>query len=256
MYPLRYETMKALQGFLLSLAIVAAVALFGRIARADGPPQQVIENAKRIEENQAILKETRDAHNRFMEAKEANERMEKENNALGWCTDWSTLKPIPCPKAVHATQAKVSTIYAWKGAPAYKNERLTYYQEQLIARGITNKEHLKLLTAQVIQENGSLSENVHGDGGCSVGILQYNACVHHGVSAKKFLEKHPEWKSWQYQLDRMADMVADRYHNLYAGNIKQVIVHHNRPVDAKRNRDTPAGYYRTIAARTSLLTSL
>lgn len=140
----------------------------------------------------------------------------------------------------------------WVGAEPYKNERLHAYQKMLAARGITDPGHVKLLLAQIIQENGSLSETVHGDGGCSVGLVQYNACVHHGLNAKRFLQKYPEWKTWEYQLERMADMVAERY-EMYNGDIKRVIVHHNRPVSAKAGRDTPAGYYRAVASRTSLL---
>lgn len=126
----------------------------------------------------------------------------------------------------------------------------------LVARGITDPDKLKLLTAQIIQENGSLSENVHGDQGCSVGVLQYNACVHHKMSAKRFLEVYPEWKSWEYQFERMADMVANRM-EIYNGNMRQIVIHHNHPACAKRNcSDTKAGYYKTIKAKTSLLTSL
>lgn len=126
----------------------------------------------------------------------------------------------------------------------------------LKARGITNKDHLKLLVAQLIQENGSLSEShTTGDKGCAVGIIQYNACVHHKMSAKTFLKKFPEWQSWEYQLERMADMVANRY-EIYDGNIKQVVIHHNRPASAKLGRDTPAGYFKAVSARTSLLQAL
>ena len=143
-------------------------------------------------------------------------------------------------------------VYAWQGAPDYKNERLAYYQKLLADRGITNADHVKLLVAQLIQENGSLSESIHGDNGCSVGILQYNACVHNGMKAKRFLETHPAWKDWHYQLEQMANMVADRY-EIYDGNIKQVVVHHNRPVSAKNGVDTPAGYYKAVSSRLPLL---
>jgi hypothetical protein len=149
----------------------------------------------------------------------------------------------------------LSAVFLWTGAPAYKNERLAAYQKMLAARGITKSADVKILVAQVIQENGSLSESVHGDAGCSVGILQYNACVHHGLSAKRFLQKHPEWSDWRFQLERMADMVAERY-ALYDGDIKRVVVHHNRPASAAVGRDTPAGYYKAVASRTSLLSPL
>jgi hypothetical protein len=145
--------------------------------------------------------------------------------------------------------------WAWSGAPAYKNERLAYYQGLLKAKGITDPAHLRLLTAQLVQEAGSLSESTVGDHGCSFGILQFNACAHAGIKAAAYLKKHPEWTGWQYQLDRMADMVADRY-AMYDGNILQTVVHHNRPTSARAGRDTPAGYFRSISHKTSLLTSL
>ncbi len=146
-------------------------------------------------------------------------------------------------------------MYIWKDAPAYKNERLEAYQQMLAKRGITKSSDVKLLTAQLIQEAGSLDEKTIGDHGCSFGIIQFNACSHAGVTAATYLKRHPEWKDWRYQLEQMADMVSARY-TLYHGNIKQIIVHHNRPSDAKANRDTKAGYFKSITARTSLLQSL
>jgi len=137
----------------------------------------------------------------------------------------------------------------------YKTGRLAAYQRMLRARGITDKKQLRLLTAQLLVENGALSETIHGDNGCSVGIPQYNACVHHGMKAERFLEKHPEWKDWKFQMERMADMVAERY-ALYDGNMKQVVTHHNSPVAAKRGVDTAAGYYSKVVKMSSRLASL
>jgi len=159
-------------------------------------------------------------------------------------------------------KAPHSDTWQWKAAPAYKNERLAYYQRQLLKKGITNREHQKLLVAQLIQEAGSLSETTIGDGGCSFGILQYNACVHHGMSAKNFLAKPQwkEWNDWRYQLDRMADMVAERY-ELYDGNIKLVVTHHNCPACAISPSDPKWGpigrkYYGDVSKRLGLLTTL
>lgn len=162
------------------------------------------------------------------------------------------------PTKAHLTE-KVpvgsNSTWTWKDAPPYKNERLAAYQGMLKARGITDPDNLKLLTAQIIQENGSLSENVHGDKGCSVGVLQYNACVHHHVSAKRFLELHPEWKSWEYQMERMADMVADRM-EIYEGDIRRIVIHHNCPACAKAGKDSKAGYYTAVKSNLPLLQSL
>ena len=69
------------------------------------------------------------------------------------------------------------------------------------------------------------------------------------------LEKHPEWKDWKFQMERMADMVAERY-ALYDGNMKQVVTHHNSPVAAKRGVDTAAGYYSKVVKMSSRLASL
>lgn len=148
-------------------------------------------------------------------------------------------------------------MFIWKDAPAYKNDILKLYQKKLAARGITNRDHLKLLVSQIIQENGALDPlHTTGDKGCAVGIIQYNACIHARVSAKRFLQLHPEWKTADFQLERMADMVADRYAT-YHGDIKRVITHHNRPATARAgNKDTPAGYFRAVSSRLSLLTSL
>lgn len=145
--------------------------------------------------------------------------------------------------------------FIWKGAPAYKSDRLRAYQRLLKAKGITKPDDLKLLAAQLIQENGALSESTIGDHGCSIGMIQYNACAHAGISAKRFLQLHPEWKDWHYQLEQMATMVAERY-AMYHGNIKQVVTHHNSPAAAKRGVDTAAGYYRSVVSRTALLTSI
>lgn len=152
---------------------------------------------------------------------------------------------------------KRSGYWTWPGQPAYKNERLAAYQDMLRARGITDTEHLKLLTAQLVQENGAIDEKVIGDKGCSFGLLQYNACAHHKMSAKAFLSKPQwkEWNDWRFQLERMADMVAER-NRIYDGKIRCVVVHHNGPAFAQpctKHADTPAGYFRAVQAKTALL---
>jgi len=95
-----------------------------------------------------------------------------------------------------------------------------------------------------------------GDNGCSVGIVQYNACVHNGISGKRFLERYPEWKDARYQIDRMTEMVTERYFRLYDKDIFRTVVHHNSPVSAKENRDSPIGYWRHVLGRGELLTFL
>lgn len=139
------------------------------------------------------------------------------------------------------------------GEEQYKNDRLAYYQDVLKKRGITNMNDLRLLSAQLLAENGAMTEDRLGDSGCSFGLIQYNACAHHGVNARKFLADNKEWQSWEYQLQRMADMVAERYAR-YDGNMRRVIIHHNSPACASRGcSDTRAGYYSKIVRIASTL---
>lgn len=166
---------------------------------------------------------------------------------------------ISLPEELHGS-ADIPSVdldgsWKWDGAPDYKNERLAYYQERLKEKGITDPKKLRLLTAQLIQEAGSLSEDTIGDHGCSFGILQYNACAHHGMKAKAFLAQPQwrQWNDWRYQLDRMADMVAERV-ALYDGNMVRVIVHHNHPAAAKSGKRT--GYYDQVSSKAASLLSL
>ena len=136
--------------------------------------------------------------------------------------------------------------------PAYKNERLQYYQSLLRERGIVNIDHLRLFSGQLLAENGAISEEVHGDAGCSVGIPQRNVCQF-GYSAKSFLKKFPEWNDWKRQMQWMADYTARSY-DRFNKNPKCAIVYHNRPASALNGcQDTHAGYYRTVVSRSLLL---
>ena len=90
-----HDTRKAFKGFLLALAIIMTVSFLASIARADGAPQEAVENLEVMRANQKILDETREAHERFVQAKEDNERREQRNIELGWRTDWSTLELVP-----------------------------------------------------------------------------------------------------------------------------------------------------------------
>ena len=147
--------------------------------------------------------------------------------------------------------------WEWEDAPDYKNDRLTYYQQQLLNRGITDHDHLKLLTANLIVENGALDENTNGDSGCSVGIPQRYVCQF-GYSAKSFRKKYPEWNDWRFQLQWMADHTVQSYEK-YRGDVFRTIVSHNRPAAAAVGKDschiTPC-YYQRVVKASSLLTSL
>lgn len=135
----------------------------------------------------------------------------------------------------------------------YKNAILKDFQNMLSNAGIPRKEQ-RWYVSQLYQENGALDPVRLGDNGCSFGLIQYNACVHDGISATKFMQRHPEWKDHMFQLRVMTDWIVER-RKIYKGNIKRVVVHHNSPAAAARGTDTKAGYYNSIAKKTNLLTS-
>lgn len=149
--------------------------------------------------------------------------------------------------------------WVWEGAEDYKNERLTYYQDQLFKSGITNMHHLRNFTSQLINENGALDPMIMGDynkkGGyyCSIGIPQINACVHHNMSATRFVNQNPEWKDWKFQIDIMVEWATSNYEK-YNGDIFRAVVHHNCPACAQRNSDSNAGYWAKNLRTSKLLT--
>jgi hypothetical protein len=147
--------------------------------------------------------------------------------------------------------------------PAYKNERIMAYQDMLKERGITDPEHLRLFVAQLLQENGAISENVDGDGGCSIGIPQRNTCnfrdpvTGRWFNAKTFRQRYPAWNDWRTQMEWMADYTAANYKKF--PKVRCVIVNHNRPASARPctdRTDTKARYYGKIAARSQALSLL
>ena len=60
--------------------------------------------------------------------------------------------------------------------------------------------------AHLYQENGALAEDRHGDwyaeGGyhCSLGMHQWNLCVHENHSVEYWLRENPEWAEWRFQI--------------------------------------------------------
>lgn len=167
---------------------------------------------------------------------------------------WGTLAEAAPKMVAEVSQSKCPVHWIIKQDDpmfaAYKNARLVEYQDMLCDRGITGKNDLKLFAAQLLAENGAMSETRLGDHGCSFGLVQYNACAHAGVGAKKFLTLHPEWLSHTFQLRYMADAVAWRY-NKYA-NIQRAITAHNSPLAAAKNRKTP--YFGKVSKVASSLT--
>lgn len=156
-------------------------------------------------------------------------------------------------KVIEKPAAKAQWV--WNGQPEYKNQRLTEYAQMLKERGITDQGVIRLFLAQITQEAGSLSELTIGDSGCSLGIPQYNACVHKKMSAKTFLKKNPEWGDYKFQLNWMADNMVAKYQKFKKARC--AIVAHNRPASARKctnSTDTAAGYFATISRRAASLT--
>lgn len=216
-------------------------------------------------------------YNRFRDCKSWNEAESSELAKNGWRVDWATMKlvhlvqaaPLTAkseaqgqPSAARSRSRKsglsgLSRLYEWNQAPAYKNERLAYYQQLLVERGITNKDHRKLLTANLIVENGALDENTNGDSGCSVGIPQRYVCQF-GYSAKSFRKKYPEWNDWRFQLEWMADHTAGNYEK-WSGDVFRTIVSHNSPAAAARGKDSchiSPCYYQRVKVASNSLTAL
>lgn len=145
--------------------------------------------------------------------------------------------------------------WKWAGQPDYKQERLAYYQQLLRDRGINDMDVLRTLTANLIVENGSLSESVNGDAGCSVGIPQRNVCQF-GYTAKSFLRTYPAWNDWRYQLEWMADHTVESYKK-FDGDVFRTVVYHNRPAAAYLGVDschiTPCYFKRVDKAAKDLV---
>lgn len=86
-----------------------------------------------------------------------------------------------------------------------------------------------MLVAHLYTENGALAEDRHGDyhmfcvakdkkgrctkresQPCSLGMIQWNFCVHEGMSATQWLSLHPEWGDWRFQVSFYLDQIKER----------------------------------------------
>lgn len=158
----------------------------------------------------------------------------------------------------------------------YKNAILKDFQDMLTKQGIPKQEQ-KWYTAQLYQENGAFDPLRLGDAVyttvckekdwkgncseevkvlshyCSFGLLQYNACARDGMSAKKFLEKNPEWKTVDYQLNRMTEEIVFRRGKY--GDLRRSVLGHNCPACANKGYlDSKAGYVRQIEKKLGYFT--
>lgn len=290
------------RGIAFSVLIVVAVCLLastlGR-ALADDPCKAAQPHLAAIKKNQAVVEDTRTAYqsvvvsvgsgasieaenvpdyNRFLLAKRWNKSEVEAIDKLGCSVDWSSLTVVPKSAPVVSSEGQgarstksESGDWQWNpelyGSEPYKNERLAYYQDRLRELGITDREWLKWLSAQLIQENGEFTETriTYIDGvPCVFGLMQYNACGRNHMTVQRFWELHPEWKDWRYQLDQMAKEVAYRK-ELFNGELSCVILAHFHPNGSRGAKGLYASkgtckshrYYHTeVAQRLSLLETL
>lgn len=152
--------------------------------------------------------------------------------------------------------------FEWKNQEEYKNIRLREFQEMLCERGIRDPYQVKMFTAQLAQENGTLTADRMGDwectsgkrgklkgGHCSFGIIQLNTWSSHGISAEEFYPKHPEYHDYKFQLAWMADAAKNRLDKW--DNLRIAIIDHNCPACAAAGVDSKAGYFKDITARSA-----
>lgn len=81
--------------------------------------------------------------------------------------------------------------------------------------------HNELLMAHLFTENGALAEDRHGDNNCSLGMLQWNFCIHEGMKVDKWLKLHPQWADWKFQVRFYLTQMSER--NKKYGNIERAI---------------------------------
>lgn len=223
---------EALKGLFLSLLLVVPVCLIGRVKA--GPPQPDREDRQNLEDvkrNQRTKEQLKEWNRLEVEA------LNKKGFQIKWDQNPDNLMLVPLHSPI-----------TWDGAPGWKNDILATYQQKLAERGVTDPELLKLLVSQIIQESGVNPEAL-GDNGCSWGLIQYNACARHGVKAKRFVERNPEWATVDKQLTWMADAVSWRVGHY--PNHKLAIVAHNLPRAANNGQVTH--YYYDVEKHLSSL---
>ncbi len=156
------------------------------------------------------------------------------------------------------TKAKPRTVWVLpKTEEAYKNPILTAFQDVFLPKyGIHTADQKKWAAAIIFHESGTLTYDRIADHGCSLGIMQYNACAHEGISAKALLKK-PGWNSLNAQLDKAAAYIAGHF-TTYS-TIKGAVISHNCPacVNTKDKTLKAIGnsYYAKVAAVVSTLSS-
>ena len=99
----------------------------------------------------------------------------------------------------------------------YKEVRAREICKMAREKGYTEEE-CPILVAHLYTENGAFSEDRDGDHGCSLGMIQWNFCVHEGMKARAWVKLHPEWADWRYQVNFYLDQInlrREQYNSLH-----------------------------------------
>jgi len=89
---------------------------------------------------------------------------------------------------------------------SYKHIRAREICSMARSKGFSGKD-CPLLIAHLYTENGAFSEDRDGDNGCSLGMIQWNFCVHEGMKARQWVKKNPEWGDWRFQVNFYLDQI-------------------------------------------------
>lgn len=84
--------------------------------------------------------------------------------------------PIFLIEGYEKSELKFTDPHPVKLGERYKNERASYLFKEATKKGF-NDSQARYLVAQIHRENGAWAEETRGDGGCSVGLIQWNECA-------------------------------------------------------------------------------
>lgn len=154
-------------------------------------------------------------------------------------------------------------------AQFYKVQRMIEAQNIAYDAGFT-KEEAQALVYQLNVENGAWNERVLGDQWCegpqgqedycfrmekygrpiakrthhcSFGIVQYNACAHHGISAETFMRspRNADWLDFGYQVQQIVDFLAEKKEEY--GDFERAQIHWNYPAASRNGYHTSVSYF-------------
>lgn len=137
-------------------------------------------------------------------------------------------KTVSAPKVVENTQTKAPSTglfsVLWTNA-----EKAEFAYNLGLAKWFNHEQSLRLV-AQLHRENGRWDVNVRGDGGCSVGLSQWNECARGPLPVG--------YSDWKGQITLLADEVERRYNE--SNNFQRAQVGWNNP------RAYGNGQYKTV----------